>query len=207
VRSPSLVLASSNAGKLREFRVLLSGLELSLRGLGEFPDVVLPEEGEDYRANAIAKAQTVARATGLAALADDSGLEVEALGGAPGVRSARQGGPGLDDAGRLARLLEELSTKGADERGACFVCVVALALPEGPVRTARGECPGRLRESPSGTGGFGYDPIFEPLDARGALRGATLAELPAAEKNRISHRARAVGALLPELRHWLDSLR
>lgn len=188
------VLASSNPGKLREFRALLADAGIALEGLDAFPDVTLPPEGDDYRANAEAKARHAARATGRPALADDSGLEVDALDGAPGPRSARFGGPGLDDAGRVAHLLDALRHSGRDARTARFVCVVAFARPGGPVRTARGECPGRILPAPRGEGGFGYDPVF-------ALAGdeRSLAELPAGEKNRVSHRARAVAALLRAL--------
>lgn len=199
----TLVLASSNAGKLGEFRALLEGVPVALRGLGEFPGVSLPEEGDDYDENARVKAARVASVTGRPALADDSGLEVTALGQAPGPRSARYGGPGLDDAGRVAHLLASLEATGAGDRSARFVCVAALALPDGQVFTARGECPGRIRKSPAGASGFGYDPIFEPrLDGR--LRGCTMAELGGEEKNRISHRGRAVRALLPLIRRHVQ---
>jgi XTP/dITP diphosphohydrolase len=198
-RAAPLVLASSNPGKLAEFRALLAGLPIALRGLGEFPGISLPDEGDVYEENARAKAARVATATGLPALADDSGIEVAALGQAPGPRSARYGGPGLDDAGRVAHLLAALEASGASDRSARFVCIAALALPDGRVFTTRGECPGRIRASPSGAGGFGYDPVFEPcLDGR--PRGCTMAELGGEEKNRISHRGRAVAALVPWIR-------
>jgi hypothetical protein len=126
-------------------------------------------------------------------LGDDSGLEVDALGGAPGPRSARYGGPGLDDAARTAALLEALVAVPDDERSARFVCVAALATPQGDVATARGVCEGRLLRAPRGSGGFGYDPIF-------AIGEATMAELPAAAKDALSHRGRAFRALIPALR-------
>jgi XTP/dITP diphosphohydrolase len=190
-----LVLATSNPGKLLEFRALLGDLPLALRALDAFPEVRLPDEGDDYEANAAAKARAIARDTGRPALADDSGLEVAALGGAPGPRSARYGGPGLDDAARTARLLEEVAAAGGAARGARFVCVAALAFPDGRVVTARGECAGTLLDAPRGRGGFGYDPVFAP---EGDTR--SLAELPPERKNRISHRARALRALEPALR-------
>ncbi len=189
-----LVVATASPGKLREIREILSDLPVVLRGLDAVPGVRLPVEGEDYEANARAKALTVARfAKGFAA-ADDSGLEVEGLGGAPGARSARYGGPGLDDAGRLARLLEEMRDLEGVARRARFVCVAAFATPSGDVVTARGECPGSIRRSAAGASGFGYDPVFE-VEAGGR----TLAQLPAEEKNRISHRGRAFRSLRPQL--------
>jgi XTP/dITP diphosphohydrolase len=131
-------------------------------------------------------------------VADDSGLEVEGLGGAPGPRSARYGGPGLADAARVALLLAELAARPGASRRACFVCAAALALPDGEVATAFGRCDGRIAAAPRGRSGFGYDPVFE-LEAGGR----TLAELPAEEKHRISHRARAFRALRPALLAWL----
>ena len=185
-----VVAATSNPGKLREIRAILADLPLRVRGLDEFAPLVFPEEGDDYAANAVAKASRAAAALGRAALADDSGLEVDGLGGGPGPRSARYGGPGLDDAGRSARLLEAMAGLGGRARQARFVCVAALAAPGAPVRTARGECPGRILRQARGRAGFGYDPVFEV-----AGRGVSMAELPEAEKNRISHRARALRAL------------
>jgi XTP/dITP diphosphohydrolase len=184
------VVATSNPAKLREIRAVLAPLPLPLVGLDAFPELRLPPEGDDYAANAVAKARAAAAHTGQAALADDSGLEVEGLGGAPGPRSARYGGPGLDDAGRVAVLLDQLAGREGAARRARFVCVAALALPDGEVATARGECRGRIGAAPRGRRGFGYDPVFEVQG-----RGRTMAELPAREKNRISHRARAFRAL------------
>jgi len=192
--SVELVVASANPGKLREIAELLAGLDLGLRPLSEFPGLALPPEAEDYAANARAKALAAARGTGRPALGDDSGLEVEALGGAPGPRSARYGGPDLDDAGRNATLLRALGGVPAGARGARFVCVVALATPDGDVRLARGECRGRILDAPRGAAGFGYDPLFEVEGL-----GRSMAELVPAEKNRLSHRARALAALRPEL--------
>jgi len=188
-----IVLATSNPGKLLEFRALLGELPVSLRALGAFPDVAMPEEGEIYEDNAIAKARTIARETGRPALADDSGLEVDALDGAPGPLSARYGGPELDDAGRVAHLLAAL--EGEARRGARFVCVAALALPDGEVVTARGECQGTVLDAPQGQGGFGYDPVFQPEG-----RDRSLAQLSPAVKNEISHRARALAELSDAIR-------
>jgi XTP/dITP diphosphohydrolase len=186
-----VVLATRNAGKAREVATILAELALRIDPLGE--DVALPEEGDEYEANAIAKALAAARATGLLALGDDSGLEVDALGGAPGSRSARYGGAGLDDAGRIVALLRALEAVPDPQRVARFVCVAALATPQGDVATAHGVCEGRLLRAPRGAGGFGYDPIF-------AVGDATLAELPAAAKDALSHRGRAFRALVPALR-------
>lgn len=182
-----LVAATSNPGKLLEFRAILGDLPVSLRALAAFPEVELPEEGDDYEANAVGKARAIAKAVGRPALADDSGIEVAALGDRPGPQSARFGGAGLDDAGRVEKLLAALAASGQSDRSARFVCVVALAFPDGEVITARGECLGRILESPRGGGGFGYDPIFEVEGG-----GRSMAEISPAEKNRISHRARAL---------------
>lgn len=195
----ALLLASANPGKLAEFRALLAGLDIALPGLADFPGVALPAEGGDYRENAAAKARSACEGSGLPALADDSGLEVAALGGAPGPHSARYGGPGLDDRARLELLLAELAARPsarqtAQAREARFVCVAALALPEGALHLARGECAGEILRAPQGGGGFGYDPVFRPAD-----HNRSMAELPPAEKNRISHRARALAKLRPQL--------
>jgi XTP/dITP diphosphohydrolase len=185
-------LASGNTGKLDEFRELLEVHPIELAGLGEFPGVAMPEEGTDYEKNAVEKARSVALATGLPALADDSGLEVAALDGAPGPLSARYGGAGLDDSGRLKKLLGAVAD--SVDRAAAFVCWAALAQPDGHCVTRRGICRGQLLREPSGGGGFGYDPIFQPDGYA-----VSMAELPASEKNRISHRGLALQALAPEL--------
>ncbi len=185
-----VVVATANPGKLREIREILGDVPVVLRGLDSVPGLRLPEEGEDYEANARAKALAVARFAKCLAVADDSGLEVVGLGGAPGVRSARYGGPGLDDAGRRARLLGEMQDLEGEARRARFVCVAALATPSGEVVTTRGECPGSIRQSAAGANGFGYDPVFEVEEG-----GRTLAQLPGDEKNRISHRGRAFRSL------------
>jgi XTP/dITP diphosphohydrolase len=189
-----LLIATGNRGKLRELEALL-GAGFVLENLAAHPEVRLPPEGSDYAANALEKARTAARASGLPALADDSGIEVEALGFAPGPLSARYGGDALDDAGRVQLLLRELAAIGPGApRAARFVCVAALALPSGETWTRRGECAGRVLDAPRGAGGFGYDPVFAPAgDAR------SMAELAEAEKNHISHRARAIAGLRPAL--------
>ena len=188
-----LVVATANPGKLREIRELLGagGIEpfepLELVGLADLPVFELPEEGDDYRANALAKARAAAAQLGEPCVADDSGLEVDALGGRPGARSARYGGPGLDDAGRMQRLLDELTGVPPERRGARFVCHVALVLPGGACETAEGVCHGVIREQAAGASGFGYDPIFQPTGEH-----CSMAELAPARKNEISHRARAL---------------
>lgn len=194
MRRVRLVLASGNASKLEEFRALLAVHDLEPVGLADFPGVVMPDEGADYEQNAVRKAEHVAEATGLPALADDSGLEVAALGGAPGPLSARYGGPGLDDRGRLEKLLA--ATAGAEDRAAAFVCWAALARPGEATVARQGICTGVLLRESRGAAGFGYDPIFRP-DSAGDTR--SMAELPAEEKNRISHRGRALAALGTEL--------
>ncbi len=194
----ALVVATSNLGKLREIRALLADLPIRIDGLESVPDVVLPEEGDDYAENAVGKARTVALATGRCVLAEDSGLEVAGLAGAPGARSARFGGPGLDDAGRVRALLAALAGMRGPAREARFVCVAALVSASGEVFLARAECRGRILDAPLGAGGFGYDPIFV---AEG--KQVSFAELPAAEKSRLSHRGIAVRALAPQLRRVL----
>jgi XTP/dITP diphosphohydrolase len=162
------------------------------------PAVALPPEGESsYADNALAKARAAARAAGLLALADDSGLEVDALGGAPGVRSARYGGPGLDDAGRCRALLAALAGVPESRRTARFRCAVALAEPGGREAVVEGAAEGIILTAPRGRGGFGYDPVFlyPPL-------GATFAEIPEAEKHAVSHRGRAVARARAVLEEW-----
>ncbi|MFO0687200.1 MAG: RdgB/HAM1 family non-canonical purine NTP pyrophosphatase [Myxococcota bacterium] len=182
------VFATGNLGKRRELGRILAGCEVL--SLGDFPGIVLPEEGDDYAANALAKADAVLAATGLASLGDDSGVEVDALGGRPGVHSARYGGPGLDDRGRCARLLAELEPV-AEPRRARFVCVAACAMPDGRRFTTRGECAGTIVRAARGEAGFGYDPIFVPEGET-----ATWAELPQDQKDRLSHRGLAFRALM-----------
>ena len=184
------VVATGNAGKLREFRALLANQPVDVLSLEGLSPVTFPEEGGDYRSNAVAKARAVAEQLGLAAIADDSGLEVDALDGAPGPFSARYGGAGLDDRGRLEALLVALDGVPEAQRAARFVCHVALVVPGTEPMTAEGACPGALRVKPAGGGGFGYDPIFQP---EGEL--VTMAELAGKRKNEISHRARALEAL------------
>lgn len=185
-----VVVATGNRGKLVEIRAILGDAGFRLSSLDRFPALAMPDEGDDYTGNAIGKARFVAKATGLPSVGEDSGLEVDALDGRPGPHSARYGGAGLDDAGRVAKLLDELAGTAAKARGARFVCIAAVATPDGKVEVARGECAGTILTSPHGDGGFGYDPVFRP-----GGYDVSMAELPAETKNRISHRARAFVAL------------
>lgn len=186
-----LLIATGNKGKAVELRSLLAGLPLRLRDLSEFPSAREVEEtGRTFSDNAALKAQGYAGQTGLWTLADDSGLEVDALGGAPGVFSARYGGEGLTDADRVTRLLEELSRTTAKDRRARFVCVIAIADPRGQVMNlSTGTCEGRIVHAPRGTHGFGYDPVFLPDGFE-----QTFGELTAELKQDISHRALALKA-------------
>jgi len=184
-----LLLGTRNPGKLREITSILEGSGWSFSSLQEFDHVGSAEEnGVTYSENAIAKAQFYAAATGLVALADDSGLEVAALDGAPGVYSARYAGENASDANRRQLLLSELSKTSNTDRRARFVCVVAIADPSGSVlNLSQGICHGTITFSSRGDGGFGYDPIFIPDGYT-----QTFAELPETLKNRISHRALAL---------------
>jgi len=184
-----LLLGTRNPGKLREITSILEGSGWSFSSLQEFDHVGSAEEnGVTYSENAIAKAQFYAAATGLVALADDSGLEVAALDGAPGVYSARYAGENASDADRRQLLLSELSKTSNTDRCARFVCVVAIADPAGTIlNLSEGICNGTLTFAPRGDGGFGYDPLFIPDGYT-----QTFAELPETLKNRISHRALAL---------------
>jgi len=189
--SPPLLIATHNPGKAREIAALLSGcghatVHLGERGIHD----AYEETGTTYEANAVAKARHYAALSGLVAIADDSGIEVEALGGRPGVRSARYGGEGLDDAGRNRLLMEELRQAPAERRDARYVAVAAIARPDGVIRTFTGVCAGRIAAAPAGNGGFGYDPLF----FHPAL-GVTFAEMPPADKQRVSHRGLAFRAM------------
>jgi XTP/dITP diphosphohydrolase len=197
-----LLVATNNPGKVREYEELLAGLPVSITyPAQEGLELEVDESGETFEENARLKARTYAQASGLLTLADDSGLEVDALGGAPGVYSARYAGPGSNDAERYRKLLAALDGIPAGQRSARFRCVVALARPGGAVETAAGICEGEIGFAPRGKHGFGYDPIFIVAGSGGQ----TMAELPPELKNRISHRARAVLAVRPILARWLGS--
>lgn len=194
-----LLVATSNPGKVQEFRDLLgaSGADLVFpRDLGLHFDI--REDGDTYLENASKKARAYAQVSGLLTLADDSGLEVDALGGAPGIHSARHV-PG-SDTDRVLALLRALRDVPSDRRSARFRCVVVVIAPDGQFWNTEGVCEGSIVPEPVGAGGFGYDPIFYM-----PVQGCTMAELPASEKNRVSHRARAIAALLPDLHAILES--
>lgn len=203
---PRLVLATRSGHKLRELGELLRmerGELVSLDDLGIIGEPV--EDGATFEANARIKARFAAKATGLPALADDSGIEVDALGGGPGVRTRRYAGPNATDADNNAKLLGALHGLPPSRRGARYVCVLALALPTDrgprggwPMTVRRGTCRGRIATSPRGSAGFGYDPIFEPAGQEPG--GRTFGQYDAAEKHAISHRARAARRMAPMLR-------
>jgi XTP/dITP diphosphohydrolase len=194
-----LLLATRNPGKLVELRRMLEAERvegvrvLGLADVPEFPEE--PETGATFAENALAKARDAAKATGLAAVADDSGLAVDALGGMPGVLSARWSGRHGDDRANLELVLGQLHDVPDDRRGAAFVCAAALVVPGGEEIVVHGEWPGHLARAPRGTNGFGHDPVFVP---EGDTR--TSAELAPEEKDALSHRGRAMRALLPRLR-------
>ena len=187
---PVLVLATLNAAKGRELVELLGAVPFEIRLLADVPGARLPEEtGATYAENALVKARTAAALTGQLALGDDSGIEVDALGGAPGLYTARFGGPGLDDRGRLGLLLEKLRGVAPARRTARFRCVIAIAGPSRAEKVVEGVAEGLIAEAPRGSGGFGYDPVFfyPPL-------GRTFAELSDQEKASVSHRGLALEA-------------
>lgn len=191
-----LVIATFNPHKVDEISSILPGLPFGLKALAEFPGSAPAEEdGATLEANARKKALAAARFTGHPALADDTGLEVDALGGAPGVFSARYSGADATPAANNARLLAELAGVPPAARTARFACVVALAYPDGRTAVSRGTLEGRIAQAPRGGNGFGYDPLFELTGS-----GLTLAEVSEGEKNGLSHRALALRGLLPELR-------
>jgi XTP/dITP diphosphohydrolase len=186
-----LVVGSNNPGKLREIRQVLTPHDIEVLSYAEAGGTdELAEPGQTFEENAVAKALQAAQRTGLPALADDSGLCVEALGGRPGVLSARYGGPQADDLTRCHLLLEELRATANPNRLAEFVCVLALATPEGLLERWAGRVVGVIADQPQGTNGFGFDPIFVYLPA-----GQTFAEMSPEEKNAVSHRGRAVRRL------------
>lgn len=180
------VLSTRNAHKVRELAELLPDHELV-----PLPDEVElpPEDAPDFAGNALGKARAACAALGVAAIADDSGLEAEALGGAPGVRSARYAGEDATDGDNLAKLIDEVPVGS----GLAYVCAIAVVLPDGTERVVEGRCTGTMADAPRGAGGFGYDPVFVADDDPA---GRTMAELTAAEKGAISHRGRAVAALV-----------
>jgi XTP/dITP diphosphohydrolase len=184
-----LVLATRNRGKVKELAGLLSSLPVEVLSLDDFPEMPeVEEDGVTFKANAMKKALAVSLHTGEIALADDSGLEVDCLGGAPGVHSARFAGDGRDDRENNEKLLRLMKNVPPEKRTARFKCVVALATPDGRMFTAEGDCEGVIGSSPKGGGGFGYDPLFVVPEFS-----KTFAELDLKTKNNISHRGRAFG--------------
>lgn len=193
---PNLLIATRNPGKLREFAQIFADLDLALCSLDDLGiDTEVAETGTTFEENARLKAEAYMRLSGLPTLSDDSGLEVAALNGAPGVFSARYGG--VTGSAQLAYLLHQLAGVPLPERSARFVCVIALAHPDGVTACTEGSLPGLIALEPRGTGGFGYDPVFLLPET-----GQTLAELPPAHKNAISHRAVAARKAREVLAHW-----
>ena len=196
-----LVLATRNRGKTREIRRLLKDFPVEIRNLEDFgPIPPVEEDGTNFDENAYKKASFTAKVLGLPALADDSGLEVDALGGDPGVHSARYAGPGASDEENNARLLREMEDK--TNRVAAFICVISIAVPSGLALTYEARCEGLIAEGPAGKGGFGYDPVFyyPPLNR-------TFAQLSPEEKNRVSHRGKALAELKEEFEKVLVWIR
>jgi XTP/dITP diphosphohydrolase len=210
--SPGILLASTNAKKLRELGAALGPLGLGVLGPAELPGGAssLPSVDEDrptFAENAAKKAASAARASGSWALADDSGLEVDALGGEPGVRSARFAGEPASDAANNRLLIERLRGVPDERRSARFVCALALARPDGSIAASIvGTARGRILSAPRGSSGFGYDPLFLFHEPGEPLAGRTFAELDAADKNRVSHRGRAVRALAEHISELLEEL-
>lgn len=197
----TLVLATRNKGKTREIMEILKGYPVTIKNLDDFgPIPEVEEDGETFDDNAYKKASITARMLGFPALADDSGLVVNALNGAPGVYSARYGGEDLDDAGRCDLILKEL--EGKEDRSAAFECVISLAVPTGAALTYEGRVEGVITETKAGDNGFGYDPVFyyEPF-------GKTFAQSTSEEKNQVSHRGKALSEMAAEFDKvliWID---
>ena len=187
-----LVIATGNPGKITEIQELLTGFPIEIKNLDDFgPIPEVAEDGETFDENAYKKASFTAKILGIPALADDSGLMVEALGGAPGVLSARYAGENATDAQRVAKLLKAM--KGQSHRKAAFECVISIAVPSGPALTYEARCEGLIAEQPTGQSGFGYDPLFfyPPLNK-------TFGQMTIAEKSQVSHRGKALQELIQE---------
>lgn len=197
-----IVLATRNSGKIREFQQLLKNFPVEIKNLNDFgPIPEVEEDGTTFDDNAYKKALFTAKFLGLPAISDDSGLVVEALGGAPGVKSARYAGENATDKANIDKLLKEM--EGKDDRRAAFECVISIAVPSGPALTYEGRCEGEIAKNPKGTSGFGYDPVFFYPQY-----GKTFAELSSDEKNRVSHRGKALGGVVAEFDKvlaWLES--
>jgi len=188
IKLDKIVVATRNSGKFIEIKKLLQETDIKLLSLSDFPEIPeVVEDGATFEDNALKKAKFVASSLGVIALADDSGLCVDALSGRPGVMSARYGGPNCNDRQRFLKLLEEMKEIDTGHRTASMVCVMALVAPDGEQRLFRGVCEGRILDEPLGTGGFGYDPIFYFEEF-----GMSFGEMDLDTKNRVSHRARAL---------------
>ena len=200
----TMVLATRNKGKIHELKVLLSGFDISIKGLDDFgPIPTVKEDGRTLEENAYKKAFLTAKSLGLPALADDSGLVVRALGGEPGVHSARYAGDHASDEDRYKKLLKEM--EGKSDRGAYFECAIVIALPTGWSMTFTGRCEGEIAFEPAGEEGFGYDPVFlyPPLKM-------TFSQIPLEEKNKVSHRGKAMTSLkkkFNEVLKWIEEQR
>lgn len=191
-----IVFASRNRGKIKEIQALLAECGVTLQSLDDYPELPdISEDGNSFLDNALKKARTIAKLTGEIVLADDSGLEVAALDGAPGIHSARYAGDSANDEKNILKLLSDLEGVPPAEREAAFRCILVICQPDGHYHTFDGRWEGRIAEVPAGKGGFGYDPVFYLPE-----QGVTVAELPAGIKNRISHRAKAA----EKLRVWLQ---
>ena len=196
----AIVIASRNEHKIEEIRRLLAGLDVDVLSLKDYPDAPeVDEDGAAFQDNALKKARVIARFTGLTALADDSGLEVDSLGGQPGVRSARFAGETASDAENNRKLLRCLAEVPSEERQAQFRCVIALVSRTGAESLVEGTCQGVIIEKERGSGGFGYDPLFLLPHL-----GKTFAELSMEEKNELSHRGKALQQVLPIVQEWLE---
>ncbi|MCL1949779.1 MAG: XTP/dITP diphosphatase [Turicibacter sp.] len=182
-----IMIATKNPGKVKEFEHIFKPFGVTVKSLFDFPEVEdIEETGTTFEENALLKARSIAQSQNIVVLADDSGLEVDALSGRPGVYSARYAGPGRDDAANIEKVLKELEGIPNQNRGARFVCCLAMAMPTGEEYVVRGTCPGIIATSCTGDEGFGYDPIFYLPEL-----GKTMAQIPKSQKNVLSHRANA----------------
>jgi len=204
--SNKLVIATRNAGKIIEFRRILDAISsgaINLIGIDQFPDLIDVEEtGTTFEENALLKARYTAKMTGLPSLSDDSGLCIDALGGAPGIFSARWAGKHGDDKANLEKVLDELKDVPDSQRGAYFICVAALVMPDGREQLAQGRFEGNILRAPVGNQGFGYDPIFAPLGMS-----ISSAEMSAQEKDAVSHRGKSLRAIAPHVIEIFGGLR
>jgi XTP/dITP diphosphohydrolase len=197
-----IVLATKNSGKVKEFQQLLKNFPVEIKNLNDFgPIPEVEEDGETFDENAYKKAAFAAKVLGLPAIADDSGLVVEALAGTPGVKSARYAGENATDQDNIEKLLRAMD--GKTDRRAAFECVISIAVPSGPALTYEGRCEGEITTSPKGDSGFGYDPVFYYPEY-----GKTFAEISSEDKNRVSHRGKALGEVVAEFDKvlaWLEA--